>query len=137
MKSGTPQTSKTVRVFKLKSFTDSRGRLFPLEFSDLPFVPQRCYIIDDVPSHTLRGGHAHKKGEQALCVLKGKVKVDIKYKTGAKSTYYLSDNQEVVYIPSMVWSEEVYEDDSVLLVISSLPYDREDYIETLEEFYDE
>jgi hypothetical protein len=41
---------------------------------------------------------------------------------------------EMLYIPPMVWSEEEYSDDAILLVLASTDYNRTDYIENIEEF---
>ncbi len=38
-------------------FEDERGRLVPVEFTDLPFAPQRVFVVTAAPLGSRRGDH--------------------------------------------------------------------------------
>ena len=38
---------------KFKQFLDERGSLVPIEFSSLPFVPMRVFVVSGVPKNRL------------------------------------------------------------------------------------
>ena len=47
----------------------------------------------------------------------------------------MNSASEALYIPEMIWDEQVYYDkNTVLLVLSDTLYDPEDYIDDYEEF---
>ena len=39
----------------LIEYTDDRGGVVPIDFSDLPFIPKRIFYVKDVPKNTIRG----------------------------------------------------------------------------------
>ena len=52
-----------------------------------------------------------------------------------KQSYTLSKPNQALYIPEMIWDEQVYKsEDSVLLVLANTHYNTDDYIENYEEF---
>lgn len=118
---------------KLKKFTDDRGNLTPLEFKDIPFIPQRLFIVKDVPAGTQRGGHAHYNTQQFLICLKGKIKVVLHDGVNEKTSFITEG--ETVLIDRMVWDyQEFTNDQDILLVLCSTPYTPEDYITDFEKF---
>ena len=60
-----------INIQKIKSFTDERGNLLPIEFSQLDFDPKRIFVVNDVPVGDVRGNHAHYKTKQYLICTKG------------------------------------------------------------------
>ena len=49
--------------------------------------------------------------------------------------WILNDPQKALYIPEMIWDEQIYtSEDSILLVLANTEYDIEDYIEDYEKF---
>ena len=49
--------------------------------------------------------------------------------------YLLESPQQAVYIPEMIWDEQIYRtDQSVLLVLSNTSYDPSDYIHDFDQF---
>mgnify|MGYP003638775825 FL=1 len=81
-----------------------------------------------------RGKHAHYKTEQVLICVHGKVEVLVN--DGEKEKKYLLESpQQALYIPEMIWDEQVYlTEDTVLLVLSNLKYDPNDYIHDFKKF---
>jgi acetyltransferase-like isoleucine patch superfamily enzyme len=125
-------------LVKLRKATDMRGSLVVAELgSDLPFVPQRFFIVYDVPSRDVRGEHAHRQCEQFLVCIKGAVRAIVD--DGTTRDEFLLDSPDVgLHMPAMMWGTQyAYSPDAVLAVFASLPYDAEDYIRTYAEFKSE
>lgn len=122
-------------IVHLRKATDLRGSLVVAELaSDLPFVPQRFFVVYDVPSLDVRGEHAHHRCEQFLICVKGSVKAVVD--DGTSREEFLLDSADVgLYMPAMTWGTQyAYSPDAVLAVFASLPYDSADYIRTYEAF---
>lgn len=111
----------------LNKFSDDRGILVPLEFSNLPFTPKRVFYVYGVPKDTWRGEHAHYRTEQFLICLKGQILVRLESKKGVREITL--DEGGTCFIDKMVWdSQKFLADDSVLLVLCSTNFDKSDYI---------
>lgn len=128
------RTIDDVKVMYFDAFTDSGdvgwGTLVPLEFSKhLPFEPKRLFYVYAVYTKNKRGEHAHYTTEQILICLRGRCGVICR--DGERSKSVLLDSPSVgVYIPEMIWDEQVYmSEDTVLLILSSTEYNKLDYIE--------
>lgn len=127
---------KGVHVQKFGEFEDLRGSLTAGELpSDgIPFTPHRWFLVYDVPSREVRGEHAHRECHQFLICVAGKVSVAVD--DGRHRGEIVLDSPSVgIYIPPLVWGSQYrYEDDAVLLVLASHPYDSDDYIREYDEF---
>ena len=114
---------------------DERGILVPIEFSTLPFVPERMFYITDVPKDTWRGGHAHFENKQVIICAKGKVLVKLIGKD--KEEDFILEKNQSCFVDKMVWdSQQFIEPDSILVVLCSIPYDKDDYILDFQKFSD-
>ena len=128
-------TINDVKVFDLNPYIDSEGSLVPIESNfDIPFKIERIFYVYGVHDQVDRGEHGHYKTEQVLICLNGSVKVlcdDGK----DKKEWILDKPTEGLYIPNLIWDEQVYlSPDSVLLVLANTHYDKSDYITDYEEF---
>lgn len=114
--------------------SDMRGSLAAVEFSSLPFVPQRFFTVFGVPSRDIRGQHAHRRCEQFLVCLAGSVTCLID--DGNQRRTFVLDRPSVgLHAPAMTWGAQYnYSSDAVLGVFASLPYDPDDYIRDYEDF---
>jgi UDP-2-acetamido-3-amino-2,3-dideoxy-glucuronate N-acetyltransferase len=125
-----------VHLRRSQRFADLRGSLTAGEAPDdgVPFVPRRWFLVYDVPGREIRGAHAHRTCEQFLICVHGSVRVAVD--DGAqRAEATLADPTVGIYVPAMVWASQFhYEDDAVLLVLASLPYDADDYIRDYGEF---
>jgi acetyltransferase-like isoleucine patch superfamily enzyme/dTDP-4-dehydrorhamnose 3,5-epimerase-like enzyme len=124
-----------VTLHRLKLVKDMRGSLSVGEYSrDIPFTPQRYFLVFDVPSAEVRGEHAHVECHQFLICAKGQVAVVAD--DGARREEYRLDSPDVgIYLPPMVWGIQYrYSSDAVLLVFASHAYDAKDYIRNYDEF---
>jgi acetyltransferase-like isoleucine patch superfamily enzyme/dTDP-4-dehydrorhamnose 3,5-epimerase-like enzyme len=124
-----------VRFMKMPMVTDLRGILSYGEYDkQLPFVPQRYFVVADVPSKDVRGEHAHRKLHQLLICVKGSccVALDDGYN---RDKVILDTLDKSLYIPPMVWASQYkYSQDAVLLVLASDVYDADSYIRDYDEF---
>lgn len=114
-------------ILNLPTFTDSRGSLSVLE-GTLPFTAVRTYWIYGAGGQT-RGGHRHTHTRQALVAVSGTVSVFMN--DGVTSdTVELNHPSQCLLVEPKDWHTMTFGPDSVLLVMSSHPYDRSEYIDT-------
>jgi len=124
-----------VRVLRTRTIKDLRGDLVARQLGDgLPFTPQRCFLVYDVPTKELRGEHAHRVCEQFLVCVRGSV--NALCDDGEHRQEFVLDSPEIgLYIGPMVWGTQYrYSKDAVLMVLASLPYDAGDYIRSYDAF---
>ncbi len=122
-------------AYLMRSIMDSRGSLTVGEVpSELPFQPNRFFIVHDVPSVELRGEHAHKECEQFLMCVNGSCRVMVD--DGISRCEVILDRPDVgIYMPALIWGTQYrYTPDATLLVFASHAYDPGDYIRTYDEF---
>lgn len=127
-----------VKSYKFKlgvKGTKEYGFLIPLECRDnLPIEVNRIFYIYNVPWDNKRGAHAYKNTKQVLICISGSLK--IKCFDGYKEEVYeLNKLDEALYIGPHIWRTTFEHSlDAVLLVLSSLEYNEEDYIRDYDEF---
>lgn len=120
---------------RLPNFTDMRGSLTPLEMGKgLPFVPERVFLVHGVPSHHVRGEHAHHLCEQFLVAAHGALSVVVDDGENRREIR-LEDQTVGLYLAPMVWGIQYkFDRDTVLLVVASHVYDAGDYIRDYSSF---
>lgn len=125
-----------VKQIKLKSFRDERGVLTPVELKDYVDWPvKRIYYLTDVTKP--RGGHAVRGEKKMYVCQKGIVKA--RFHDGKKwNEFKLNGPDDAILMTGMCF-RDFYEfsKDAVLLAISSVNYDPNDYIYDLEQFISE
>ena len=126
---------KLPKIFNFKKFTKKSGTLLPITFNNkFPIKVKRIFIIYGKKKY-LRGDHAHKKCSQVFFPIKGKIKINMKYKKTKKSINLTHNNSKALLIPPRIWiSVESLNSNSVVLVLTDYEYDVKDYIETYKEF---
>jgi len=126
---------KLPKIFNFKKFTKKSGTLLPITFNNkFPIKVKRIFIIYGKKKY-LRGDHAHKKCSQVFFPIKGKIKINMKYKKTKKSINLTHDNSKALLVPPRIWiSVESLNSNSVVLVLTDYEYDVKDYIETYKEF---
>ncbi len=128
-------TLNDVKFFNLKTIIESDRSLVPIESQiDVPFSIERVFYVYGVKKQNDRGKHSHHKTKQVLICLNGEIIV--KCDDGdKKNTWKLNKLNQALYIPEMIWDEQVYSTpDSVLLVFANTYYDESDYITNYKEF---
>ena len=129
-------TIDDVKRFNLKFIDDPDGRLAPIEFDkDVPFEVKRMFYVFDVHNQNDRGKHSHYKTKRLLISIKGSINVKCDDGMGGVREWELRTPWNALYIPEMIWDEQIYNSkDSILLVLSNTNYDPSDYIEDYEMF---
>jgi UDP-2-acetamido-3-amino-2,3-dideoxy-glucuronate N-acetyltransferase len=129
------RTVQGVKAYRMPVITDLRGTISVGEFpKTLPFTPNRYFIIYDVGSVHARGQHAHKKCEQFLVCIRGRVTVLVD--DGSSREEVILDSPAVgIHVPPMTWAVQYhYSPDAMLLVLASHAYDPGDYVRDYAEF---
>jgi UDP-2-acetamido-3-amino-2,3-dideoxy-glucuronate N-acetyltransferase len=124
-----------VKVIEFPEIFDLRGRLTFAETPGLlPFVPQRFFLVYDVPGKDVRGEHAHKDLHQVLICIKGSCAIVVD--DGQNRCEIALDRPTLgLHIPPMVWGTQYkYTPDAVLLVLASDVYKADDYIRNYDEY---
>jgi serine acetyltransferase/dTDP-4-dehydrorhamnose 3,5-epimerase-like enzyme len=124
-----------VTLHRMPLIEDMRGNLIAAEVGrTLPFVPQRYFIVLDVPSAEVRGEHAHRTCHQFLVCVRGAVNVVVD--DGRQREEFRLDTPEIgLHVPPSVWATQYgYSVDAALLVFASERYDAADYIRDYDEF---
>lgn len=125
----TPLDVGKAALYRLDTFRDLRGSLVVSEFArDLPFIPQRHFVVYDVPSKDVRGEHAHKQCNQFLVCMRGSLHARVSDGTHAVDVSLASPNIGL-FLPHGLWGTQYkFSEDAVLLVFASHAYDADDYI---------
>lgn len=117
-----------VRLIRWPAANDARGQLFEFDHTSMPFVPQRSFVIGNVPPGTLRGGHSHRACQQLLVCLRGRLCVELA-STALRAEVILTDPSHALYLNAGVWARQRYEEhDTWLLVFTSQPFDPGSYV---------
>jgi hypothetical protein len=114
-------------VLNLPTFTDPRGSLTVLQNS-LPFEVVRTYWIYGADGQT-RGGHRHTHTRQALVAISGRVSIYMNDGVTV-DTIDLDHPSKCLLVEPKDWHTMAFDVGSVLMVMSSHPYDRNEYIDT-------
>lgn len=120
---------KGVQRITLPKIEDPRGNLSFFEnSSQIPFKIERAYWIYDVPGGQHRGSHAFKKSQEFIVAMSGSF--DVVLNDGEKEErFHLNRSYQGLYVPSMLWrSLDNFSTNSLALIVSSIPYDENDYI---------
>ena len=124
-----------VMIYDMPVITDLRGTISAGEIeANLPFQPQRYFVVFDVPGKEVRGEHAHKQCHQVLVCLRGHVSVMVD--NGRERQEILLNSPSLgLHVPPMIWAVQYkYSEDALLLVIASQKYDSNDYIRSYDHF---
>jgi len=137
MENSKQMTINDIKFYHLNTHVEGNdhGNLSPIQSEDdIPFKIERIFYVFGINSQSSRGCHAHRKTQQLLICLNDKI--EIVCRDGFNEKRFLLDSpQQGLYLPSMIWDEQIYKSSSsILLSICSTKYDRGDYIHNYEEF---
>lgn len=122
-------------LINLPVISDPRGNLSFIESgAHVPFDIARVYYLYDVPSGSVRAGHAHKVLHQLLIAVSGSF--DVRLHDGVREEVVTLNRPHVgLHIGPMLWREiDNFSSGSVCLVLASTPYDEADYIRDFDAF---
>jgi len=126
---------KRPELYTFNQVSDSRGDLsFLEELKDVPFEVKRVYWLHEVPEQQVRGGHAHKTGEQVIICLQGTVEVVLESQTNEQLSYTLNQPSTGLYIPPLWWGKMLFRGKAMLLGLASDEFSEDDYIRNREDF---
>jgi UDP-2-acetamido-3-amino-2,3-dideoxy-glucuronate N-acetyltransferase len=113
----------------------AEGNIGVVEFDrHVPFIIRRIFYFYDVPSTTVRGGHAHRAQQQFMICLAGQVTVMTEH-ASIKAEHILDRPLTGLYLPPITWVELRFdEEDSIATVLTCSAYDEADYIRDYKEF---
>lgn len=119
----------------LQTIADDRGTLVVAECGrHVPFPIARTFVVTDVRAGETRGHHAHKRCNQLLVCLAGRLMVVLD-DGEARRIVTLAQPGDALHIPPGMWAEQTYEaPGSTLMVLCDLPYDESDYLRDHEGF---
>ena len=93
------------------------------------------FYVFGVHNQNDRGKHSHFTTKQLLISINGAIDVKCDDGLGGVKTWQINQPWKALYIPEMIWDEQIYMSrDSVLLVLANTPYDELDYIQYYEQF---
>lgn len=122
-----------IKVDDLPSYRDARGNLVVAELGKyVPFDVVRLFYVHDVPINTVRGQHAHRDCRQYMICQSGQVLVDAS-DGSRRRQIKLNPGQAILMGTGIFYSETYLDRDSALLVLCDKPYDRSDYIDSMED----
>jgi UDP-2-acetamido-3-amino-2,3-dideoxy-glucuronate N-acetyltransferase len=123
------------RLITLPQICDERGKLvIAEELRQLPFRPQRVFMLFDVPAGVTRGGHAHRQQEQFLMVFGGACTIVIDDGVTQRD-WVLNSPTEGMYVPPGQWLVlKDFAQSAIVVVFASGLYDETDYIRDYDEF---
>jgi dTDP-4-dehydrorhamnose 3,5-epimerase-like enzyme len=113
-------------MLNLKTFTDERGRLTPVD-GILPFDIKRLYYIDEISNSAERGGHLHFVTLEAIFCVYGTF--DVVINNGkTKEEYHLNDRTQCLIVEPYDWHMiHNFSPGAILMGVSSTHYDHADY----------
>jgi acetyltransferase-like isoleucine patch superfamily enzyme len=124
-----------VDLIRLRSVEDVRGNLAVGEIpSELPFAPQRVFLIHGLEGKYVRGEHALKTCHQFLLCANGSCA--IVFDDGLCREEVVLDRRDIgVYLPPLTWWVQYkHSADCVLLVLASALYNEAEYIRDYDAF---
>lgn len=126
---------ENVKIIELPKILDRRGNLSFFENShQIPFDIKRTYWIYDVPGGQIRGSHAFKKSTEFIVALSGSFDVILNDGQTEKK-HPLNRSYYGLYVPNLLWRRlENFSTNALALIVSSVAYNKEDYIRNFDEF---
>lgn len=122
------------RWIELPAVEDPEGNLAFAEQALIPFSIARVFYVYDVPAGAVRGGHAHRTLEQVVFCPAGRL--DAIVSDGSRQRKFeIEDPRVGLYLPPMVWHDlGGFADGTVYVVLTSAPFDEDDYIRDRDEY---
>jgi carbonic anhydrase/acetyltransferase-like protein (isoleucine patch superfamily) len=131
----TPTKVRGVTLHELDFIKDLRGDLSVGEVErDIPFSIARYFVVLNVPNERVRGQHAHRQCHQFLVCLTGRCSI-VADDAVTRQEFLLDRPSLGLHLPPMTWGTQYrYSPGAILLVLTSHPYDPDDYIRDYGEF---
>ena len=123
------------RWLEMPKITDVRGNLSVIEGGQhVPFKIERVYYIYDVPSGSVRAGHAHKALWQLFLALSGSFTLHLDDGLNREALTLNRPHKGLLVEPGVWRVIDNFSGGGVCMVLASMPYDEADYLRSYEEF---
>ena len=126
------------KIIELENFSQENGSLIPIDLlKEIPFEIKRIYFIKDVPTNTMRGGHAHLIEKEAFFCISGSCVMKIDQNGEGKKKYFLNEPTKVIFVDNNVWHEfEKFSPGTILVALSSTEYlpGKKNYLQDYDNF---
>lgn len=101
---------------------------------EVPFKVERVFWIYDIPAGEARGAHSHRECHQFIIAASGSFEVEVD-DGDEKKIIYLNRPFYGLHIPPGIWAHELnFSAGAICLVLTSMPFDDNEYIKNYEEF---
>ena len=124
-----------VKIITLNRIESEIASLFVFESINEIFEIKRVFTVTrNNENYYQRGRHAHKRDQQIVTCPYGSIRFTVSDGVQNK-TYIIDSPQKAVYVPRYIWTETDYlENNTVVTVYSSHPYDEKSYIRDYDEY---
>ena len=126
-----------IQFKKSKRFFDKTGSLVPFykKTSLKNFNIRRFFFVYGKKKY-FRADHAHKKCNQILIPVAGKIEVFIMNQKKIKKKFILSlENNKYLFVPKKHWIRlKFLKEGSILLTLCDHKYDKKEYIQSVKKF---
>ena len=126
-----------IQIKKSKTYSDKTGSLIPYykKKSLKNFNIKRFFFVYGKKKY-FRADHAHKKCNQILIPVAGKIEVFILNQKKIKKKFILSlENNKYLFVPKKHWIRlKFFKEDSILLTLCDHKYDKKEYIQSIKKF---
>lgn len=122
-------------VIELPRIKNRAGNITSVNNSEnIPFNVKRVFYIYDIPGGESRGAHAHKECHQFFIASSGSFEIQLDDGVNKRTTT-LNRPYYGLHIPPGIWSaEKRFSSGAVCLVLTSLPYNENDYIRDYKDY---
>jgi hypothetical protein len=122
-------------LMRLPRVVDLRGALTFAEIgADLPFSPERFFIVYGVPSQKIRGSHAHYELHELILAIGGSVTVTVD-NGRERGQIVLDDPTLMLHLRAMTWTTQYsFSPGAALVVLASHVYEDADYIRDYDDY---
>ncbi len=125
-------------IKKSRNYSDKTGSLIPyyIKNSFSNFKINRFFFVYGNKKY-FRADHAHKRCNQILIPVFGKIKVEITSRKKNKTNFLISHkNNKYLFVPRLHWIRlKFIVKDSILLTLCDHKYEKKEYIQSKNEFY--
>lgn len=98
-------------------------------------MPKRVFWTFNVPSGSVRGGHAFRKQSEFIVAINGAFDVIVKEPSGQEYRYRLDRGDKGLLLPPMTWRwMESFSTNGMGLHLSDSEFDESDYIRDFSKF---
>ena len=106
----------------LRAFDDPRGRLVPIDFGELPFAPQRVFVVVGPAGPATRGGHV-AGCRQCMVLVSGSAVLRLRSRRSGDRTHELREPGEMALIePDDFVSYDLLDTGATVLVLADEPF---------------